>query len=66
MLAEPRCFKRGCKHYRDIEQPDGTEATEVPVCLAFPLGIPKEIAYGNNKHLKPLKNQGNEIVYEKS
>jgi hypothetical protein len=39
--------------------------TEVNYCDAFPDGIPDEIAYGRNKHLKPLKNQKNNIVYEK-
>ncbi len=65
MLVEPNCFKRKCKHYLGVIQPDGTEQTETNNCLAFPNGIPVEIAYGNNKHLKPLPNQGNDIVFEK-
>ncbi len=65
MLTDPRCLKRGCKHYEDVINTDGTELTEVNVCAAFPKGIPVEIAYGSNKHLKPLKGQGNKVVYEK-
>lgn len=34
-------------------------------CNAFPEGIPDEIAYGDNLHLVPLENQGNDIVFEK-
>jgi hypothetical protein len=33
------------------------------VCSAFPKGIPDEILKGEDKHLKPLKDQGNTIVY---
>lgn len=65
MLLEPNCFKRGCKNFGDVIQPDGTEETEVNTCVAFPQGIPDEIAYGKNKHLKPLKNQTNTVVFEK-
>lgn len=65
MLLEPNCFKRKCKHYIGVIQPDGTERTEKNACEAFPDGIPTEISYGNNKHLTPLKNQKNNIVYEK-
>ena len=65
MLAEPRCWTRKCKHYIGVIQPDGTEMTETNACKAFPNGIPSEIAYGNNLHLKPLKDQGNDIVFEK-
>ncbi len=36
-------------------------------CKAFPLpeGIPEEILYGSNLHLKPLKDQKNNIVFKK-
>ena len=44
---------------------DGDESTERPYCAAFPDGIPEEIAYGDNKHLKPIEGQGNDIVFEK-
>jgi len=64
MLLSPKCYERKCKYYLGIIQPDGTEATEVNNCEAFPDGIPKDIAYGNNKHLKVLSNQKNDIIYE--
>jgi hypothetical protein len=34
-------------------------------CKAFPDGIPDEITSGMNTHKKPLKGQGNDIVFEK-
>ena len=49
---------------------EGTDSGEIPpmvvCCKAFPFpeGIPREIAYGDNLHQKPLKNQKNDIVYE--
>ena len=65
MLEEPKCWIRKCKYYLGVIQPDGTEATEVNNCEAFPDGIPEEITYGDNKHLKVLPNQKNDIIYEK-
>ena len=65
MLAEPKCWTRKCKHYIGVIQPDGTELTETNSCKAFPKGIPAEIAYGSNRHLKPLPDQRNDIVFEK-
>ena len=64
MLAEPNCYKRQCKHFTGVIQPDGTEMTETNACKAFPKGIPDEIAYGDNKHSKPLPDQKNNIAYE--
>jgi len=66
MLDEPKCFIRKCKYYLGVIQSDGTEMTEVNNCEAFSDGIPEEIAYGDNKHLKVLPNQQNDIIYEKS
>lgn len=34
-------------------------------CFAFLDTIPDEILLGDNKHLKPLKNQKNDIVFER-
>lgn len=34
-------------------------------CKAFINGIPQEILEGKNDHSKPLKGQGNDIVFEK-
>ena len=65
MLAVPQCYKRKCKHYLGVIQPDNTEQTEVVYCKAFLKGIPDKIAYGDNLHSKPLKNQDNDIIFEK-
>lgn len=65
MMAEPKCFKRHCMYYKGVAQPDGTEMTEVNVCEAFPQGIPDDIAYGPNRHLRVQPNQGNNIVFKK-
>jgi hypothetical protein len=65
MLVEAKCYTRHCKYYQGIIQPDGTEMAETNHCKAFPNGIPNEIAYGDNLHDKPLKDQGNDIVFEK-
>jgi hypothetical protein len=65
MLAEPRCYTRQCKHYKGVKWFGDEESTENNYCSAFPDGIPSEIAYGGNKHLKPLPGQVNDIVYEK-
>jgi hypothetical protein len=46
------CFK--CKHFRRFEGG----------CDAFPDDIPEEITSGQNKHLKPLEFQENDIVFE--
>ena len=64
MLTVPRCYDRNCKHFKGILQPDGTERTEVPYCEAFPRGIPADIAYGSNDHLKPIYGQTGVFVYE--
>ena len=55
MITEPKCYTRKCIHYLGVSQPDGTELTEINICDAFPDGIPFQIAYGDNKHLKPYK-----------
>lgn len=64
-LEVPKCYKRKCKHYLGIIQPDNTELTEINACEAFPGGIPTEIAYGDDEHLEPWSIQDNEIVFEK-
>ena len=65
MRATPNCYKRGCVHLLGILQKDGEEKGEVPNCLAFPAGIPDEIAYGDNLHLHKFKGQAGDFVYEK-
>jgi len=65
MIEEPKCSIRRCKYFIGVDQPDGTERSEIVICEAFPEGIPNNIAYGNDKHLTPTDDQLNEIVYEK-
>lgn len=65
MLDTPRCYERNCKFFEGVRWLGSEESTEANVCPAFPQGIPEEIAYGNNLHTKPLKNQGNDIVFQK-
>ena len=67
MLKEPRCSKRKCKHYDGVILPvEGDESSEINVCLAFPDGIPPDIAYGNNLHEEVHPEQDDElgIVFE--
>ena len=49
-----------CKHFV-------AEEKKYNKCGAFPVspGIPWEIVSGQNDHSKPLKNQKNNIVFEK-
>jgi hypothetical protein len=65
-ILEPNCFKRKCKHFLGVIQPDGNEMSEKVNCSAFLEGIPDEIAYGTNKHLVPHPDQKNKIVYERA
>lgn len=51
----PVCLK--CKHYH-VSNFDGF------TCDAFPEGIPDELFFKGEKHLKPLPEQGNNIVFE--
>lgn len=40
------------------------EVTETVACAAFPEGIPADIAYGVDLHLKAREDQENDIVFE--
>ena len=62
-IIEPNCSKRDCAHLTGVKEISGSDHR--PVCNAFPEGIPDEIAYGSNRHLLPLPDQKNDIVYEK-
>ena len=63
MLAEPKCFKRRCinfigvKNTKALSKKRSTVDGVILSCKAFPngKGIPFEIAYGKNLHLKPFK-----------
>lgn len=61
-VLEPNCSKRKCKHFLGILQ----EALEpgVPYCLAYPEGIPDDIAYGDDLHKVKRADQFTSIVYE--
>jgi len=63
MIREPKCWNRKCKHFIGVKS-DGLELNERTFCKAFPEGIPKEIAYGKNLHLKPVDGDRG-IQYEK-
>jgi hypothetical protein len=55
MIQAPKCWERGCIHYKGLIQPDETELSQRPVCTAFPEGIPIEIAYGDNEHMEAVE-----------
>jgi hypothetical protein len=66
MIGPPKCYERKCIHYLGVYCPEeGSEIGQVPHCTAFLYGIPNDISNGNNLHLKPINDQGNDIVFEK-
>jgi hypothetical protein len=64
MIEVPRCYQRECKHLIGVKQDRMQESTERVVCVAFPDGIPDEIAYGSNPHTTPYPGDHG-IRYEK-
>jgi hypothetical protein len=66
MMSEPMCSVRNCKHLGGVEQGDGSEETERVVCTAYPKGIPDEIAYGSDRHLKLRGDETNKVHYEQA
>lgn len=58
--AEANCQYRGCRHYKGIENIRGEMKN---VCVAFPFGIPDEIAHGTELHLQPYPGD-NGIQFE--
>lgn len=64
MILIPKCFERKCKWFFGVTQPDNTELSEVVTCLAFPEGIPEDIAFGDNKHEKVQEGQVGSFIYE--
>lgn len=66
MLAEPNCSKRRCKYFEGVKYlEEDNEESEVPYCLAFPEGIPAEIAYGKDKHSEVRASQKGDYIFEK-
>ncbi len=63
MKEEPNCHKRMCMWYEGFVKDDDQR---LPVCAAYPEGIPVEIAYGNVQHMTVRDDQDNEITYEKA
>jgi hypothetical protein len=57
------CYNRHCKFFENVKQDNEDESTERFVCTAFPDGIPAEIVEGKNLHIKPTKEQENDIVF---
>lgn len=69
MLEHPNCFLRNCAHFTGFgfDEPQvssDTEASERPVCKAFPGGIPSRISYGPDLHLVPVEGDGGIIFQE--
>jgi hypothetical protein len=64
-IESAKCLKRKCLHYIGFQNNSEPfdELEECVVCSAFPSGIPDEIAYGDNKHLKPVSGDHG-IQYE--
>jgi hypothetical protein len=54
MILEPNCHKRQRVHFIGVRN-DGDETTERVVRKAFPDGVPRDIAYGDNPHTKPYR-----------
>jgi len=48
MLAEPKSYKRKCKHFVGLNS-DDAEKNERVVCKFYPNEIPSRIAYGSTK-----------------
>lgn len=61
------CYIRGCRWLLGviILDPDVEESNLIDFCLAFPEGIPDDIAYGDDKHESVRKGQVGQFVYEK-
>lgn len=65
MIVEPKCFKRGCTHFKGVKWLGDQESTEVVYCTAYPRGIPYEIAYGDDKHMLLRGDEKVPVTYEK-
>lgn len=65
MIVEPNCFKRGCVYFQGVKWLGKEENTEVCFCLAFPQGIPQEIAHGKDLHLTVRGDEEIPISFKK-
>lgn len=63
MILTPRCFERNCIHFRGANGND--ELDEHLICVAFPEGIPNDIAFGDNLHLVSQSGD-NGVIYEQA
>ena len=66
MIIEPKCSIRKCIYMQGVIQPDGTELSEVACCLAFPMGIPQDIAHGDDKHTEIIEGQVGDYIFTKA
>ena len=55
MMTEPQCAKRRCKWLRGSVNDETKQRIS---CVAFPGGIPDEIAYGDVLHVEPYPGDG--------
>lgn len=60
MMEQPQCSKRECVHWDetgDFISPtkDPRDEGTIPVCRAFPKGIPDAIAWGDDPHTSPVE-----------
>lgn len=66
MIEQSQCEKRRCMNYVGVRRKnEQEEATERHVCLAFRNGdgIPLDIAFGDNLHLRSIPGDSG-ITYE--
>ena len=63
-IEEPNCYKRNCKHWEGCTEL--LNGKTMVCCVAFPYGIPDDIAYGDNDHDKVVAGQKGLFVYEES
>lgn len=64
MLRTSNCETRKCKHLIGVKaDEDIIETSDRWFCEAFPDGVPKEIAFGDNDHTEPFDGD-NGIQFE--
>ena len=60
--TQVQCWSKQCRWFVGVARQGGPET---PLCGAFPDGIPKEIAYGENIHDRVVPGQAKLYTYEK-